>query len=651
MSHYLTHDRLLSIVTHALARTFLIVAIVFLFMSQRARSQENLNDLPREFRQAAQDGFEAAAMTGDERLIRHYGGHIGFGGRVFAPGQDEAAIVHQELMDALRPSGAGVAGSGSFRPSVPGASYGDAGDVGGFESSPPRMSFDEKRKIALEELRRLVDVAMQHSDSLADAAAKPRKGVQADYLPAVSALLDTPASETAAEPVKSFSAQERGVASSRLLREWAAASKESLLAAEAVYGFIERSDKALFLFLDESGDELAMPEAFEFPSSGYESTGPADKDAQETVRLKLPPSVAANLAKVLETSRVEVEEVARQRELAAKSVNPAAAYRWTFGQVFDGDSPTYTRFRDVCPKRPQIRIALTGKAQCVDDQRTVEVERVLVFTTPLPTQADFIAEHKGVPAALIDLEQVHDMAFIQCGLFCEDAGAWKQKAPAVWQLCADRDAYLRTILQSPVGDINKANKELRDEIQLCTDAKREDVLAEAAVSKGLQASGLDKKYLQKYTRLLVQGSGRKIVDQLVALGGGRSAPCESVPAIAEELTTFAKLAKEPVVVEFVQKNWLDSFLILVVDHSEVCLCDLSTMLRVQETYLPICAGFASDDGVSAACRIAEIGTWFDKFSPGDRLPWKPPFSALPASVHMKRKMLNGYLTTWPTPDQ
>jgi hypothetical protein len=60
------------------------------------------------------------------------------------------------------------------------------------------MSFDEKRKIALEELRRLVDVAMQNSDSLADAAAKPRKGVQADYLPAVSALLDTPASETAA---------------------------------------------------------------------------------------------------------------------------------------------------------------------------------------------------------------------------------------------------------------------------------------------------------------------------------------------------------------------------------------------------------------------------------------------------------------------
>ena len=123
-----------------------VAAIASFSVSQRASGQGYLNDmdLPDEFRQAAQQGFEAAVATGDERLIGHFGGHVGAGGRVFGPGEDEAEIVFREareVMEGLHSSNAGMAHSPSFRPSLPGSAYGYGGggsNFGGREPGPPR---------------------------------------------------------------------------------------------------------------------------------------------------------------------------------------------------------------------------------------------------------------------------------------------------------------------------------------------------------------------------------------------------------------------------------------------------------------------------------------------------------------------------------
>jgi len=511
------------------------------------------------------------------------------------------------------------------------------------------VSFNDKKKLALEELRGLVDVALRDSNELANASATPQEAGHSVYLPAVSALLENTSTQGAAKASKS-PAQDHDDTNSRPLDDWATASTEVLPAEEMVHGLLKSTDKLAFLFLDSQDKELPIQDALEFLSRGEDAASSVDSSEKKTVRLKIPPTMAANLTSTLGDVVEELQVAARQRRLASEAVSPVAAYRWTFGQVFDVASPKYVPFRVICPRQPQIRIAVTGNARCLDGEQAIDVEKVLVYTTPLPSHVDFIAEHKGVPAFLIDLEQVHRIAFVECKVFCQDTEHFRQKSSAVWKAIDDHDAYLRSILLSPIDDINKMTRQMRDEVHLCTDVSRGEVLAESAVSRGLQAAGLDKKNLPKYTRLLVSGVGRKIVDQFIGLGGGRCTPHESVPKVAQDLLTFRKLAKDPAVIRFLRKDWLESFLIVVVDHNGVCLCDLSTMLTIHETYAPVCVPYASDDAVGTACRFAEIGTWFDRFRPGERLPWKPPFSTLPESAQMRRRTLDGYLTTLPTPE-
>ncbi len=499
--------------------------------------------------------------------------------------------------------------------------------------------FDEKRKVAKAEVKGLVKAMV---DRAAKSDLQERTAEQAavnDYLPAIACLLRD---SLAAQQAESAARPPAGDGDFLPLAIWTKQSGQAVRDGVPVFGFIEPADHALYRFVDEREAELKVEDYRDFLTSSrdrvVDDEGGGGSDAV-TVALssQLASGFQAGIARFLK----EVRAARDHRKAAdAVSTNPTAAYRWIFGQLVDKSTAKYVPFMQVCPLAPRIRIAVCGTAKLDGDERMIESTRLLITTTPLASQGSFIRENNGVPAVLVDEDGVHDTTFIECPLFCKDRDKWLRGRPAVKRVSGEPDAYVRSMLVAPPGDIEKMNKQLREEIRSATSAALEASLSQASVARGLKAAGVDKKSLDAKTRVFTNGVGRKIVDGLVALASGQAVPGEAIPSLAGDRKRFSKLAREPQLGAFIDKEFIDSFLILAIDQEGVSLCDFRALLGVHQQYAMMSSGQSGEDHIETACRFAEIATWLQVVGSGEPVPFNPPFRKIPETVESRKKLLD-----------
>jgi hypothetical protein len=592
------------------------------------------DDLPLWFQEGARQGFEAAAATGDPNLIHHFGGTV-VGGRVFAPGVDVMATLEAEYAEAMQRLNGGGAGGG-----VPWWLRGRQSGSGVALSYRPDAPsfFEDKRKVANTELTTLVKSIVARSAKPAVQERASESVEVNDYLPGIACLLRESSAVQQAVPAAKPSTFDQGFVS---LAAWTKSSGYSVKESLCVFGFIEPADCSRYRFVDEQGAELKIDDCRAFLASAREAVVDGeDVASQDAVNITLSSELASGFQKVLSRFLKEVRVVCDQRKSAdAVSTNPTAAYRWIFGQLIDPNITAYVPFAQVCPSAPRIRIAVCGEGKLDGDEKLIKAMRLLVTTTPLASQASFIAENKGVPAVLIDNEGLHDTAFIECPLFCKDKDKWLRERPALKRVSSEPDAYVRSLLVASTEDIEKMHTQLRDEIQSASSTALETSLSKASVECGLKAAGVDKRKLDVNARVFTNGVGRKIVDGIVALASGQTVPGEAIRGLAGDRSRFSKLADEPQVTAFVDKDLIDSFLVLAIDQEGVSLCDFRAMLGVHQQYATMSSGKTGNDRLETACRFAEIATWLQAVGAGEPVPFNPPFRKLPAMVEAKQKLL------------
>lgn len=581
---------------------------------------------------ARQELFDLGVQLGDERLIIEAGGHVA-GGRAFRPGEDAMATLEAELKaDLERLNG----GENRYPPWLYGSRPGQSAN-GTYE--PQRASFFEaKRRAAIDEMDALVKSA--DLPRQVDAAGiKTDVGVENDYLPSISGLLiGSGVAQSAATPPDSTP----GNSAFLPLEVWSQASNDVGQRNPQVYGFISAAEFSVFRFVDEQGREVSVRDRLAFLG---EDRAPGitglrgSEDSPITVQLSNKLVAGFQEAQDRFSEALQTARLQRHR-VGGLGGNPTAAYRWIFGQLLDGKAASYVPFKLVCPSPPRMMLALVGVARRDGDMRVIEAERLLVTVTPLPSHARFVFGNKGTPAVLVGREGVHDTAFIRCPLFCNHKEKWFRDRPALRRVSMEPDTYLRSMLVAPFDELDKMNRQLVDEIRSASSEAMEEAYAEAAVTRGLKAASLDRRNLKSSVRLFTNGLGRRIADQLVAIGAGEAVPVQAIRNLADDRARFSKLIKDPQVTLFINKELTESFLILSVDHEGVSLCDFSTLLGVHLKYLPICMHGNGDDGLTRACRFAEIRSWLRIANSNARVPMNPPFRVLPTTNEGKRIWLD-----------
>lgn len=606
-----------------------IAGLVLFIVAACGRVQTQDYEIDAMFEQMRQQQFDEGVRTGNTTLIELSGGTI-HDDRVFRPGEDIIGTLDAEYRAVMER----LDGPRNVPPSWLGGSS--------YRSGPPQWVLSEEaRTAAVAEVKGFVDRAKELSERRGSDDVRVKDVPGTDYLPSITGLLghtfaQQPSVASADPPVEAS-----GKESLLSLAEWLQSSDENDSGAISVFGFIEPSATHGFRFVDESGEQLSIRglDSLLVPKT----VGNAEElrgDGCNLITVQLPQKAIAALGTAI-TGVIQDVRVADDVRggTSAPFASPTAAYRWIFGQLVNGKGAPYVPFKEGCPLAPQARLAVCGKARWDGKKRFIEARRLLISSTPLASQARFIFEWKGVPAALIDSAGVHNTVFLQCPVFCRDKNRWLAERPALKSVSMEPERYLRAMLVASPLAIDSMNAQIRDEIHATTVVAMEEVLSEAAVARGLRAAGLEAKKIEPHTRLFVNGLGRKIVDRSVALAAGETVPVEGIRKLAEERARFLKLAKEPQVAVFVNNKVIESFLILAVDQNGVSLCDFRALLDVHARYAFLAEPSAADDYLVQACRFAEIGRWLNELKGGAHVPFKPPFSPLPATTVAKQRFL------------
>lgn len=602
------------------------------------------------FDAGAQEAFAAASALGSERLMSAAGG-VKVGERWFPPGTDVMETLGRESKQAMRELYGEAPPPQVFRGSsgVLDADRGVRFELRhSLQERDAKSVFPDRKAKVLSELSQLIDYFVLQNGVSSPENQSDVMGKSLDYIPSIQSLLSRPAAvieERVSAPIDS---QETSGLALQDVSEWIANRKIALdhQSPSALLGFIDNSLLPACEVISPSGAKIALGDLAPLSARPGGDQVPFDQ-AEQQAKVVLRVASETFFDDIRECVIAALAEIDTIRGVRQGSYRPNSqfVYGWAFSQLM---SPlgSFVPLADVSYRAARLRIAIAGRPASKDKTVAIDIRRILLVTTPLPSQSDFIIQNKGLPATLIEASGHWQTAYVQCEIFGTSKDRWLSVCPAIKAVNDRPDEYLRSLLVSSRADLDILNEQLRAEVTKVTSDAVEAVLVESRVKKDLRLSGYDKDRIQATARLVANGLGSQVIRQVVSLFCEPHYGRNRVIELAKLRARMAGYLKDRQLASFVEENLINSFLVFSVDQSGVCLCDFPSALSIHMAYASALRGLPDEDYLAAACRVAEIRNWVAVSRYGMEVVRRPPFSDLPkvdsARVQFFERLCEGY---------